>query len=119
MLSFQYPIVRQLYKYDTFIDPQILKDILAIGKPVIPDLIVMLEETINRLEYYEKMNVSHTFFMWHALYLLQELEATESYPTFIKMLSQDQAYQNFWFAETIEDFWSYVHKCGKGQWAAT
>ena len=119
MRSFKYPIVRQLYKYDTFIDPTILRDILAIGQPVVPDLILMLEDTIENQEFYKSLNGAHCFFIEHALLLLQELEATESYPTFLRMMSQEEAYQELWFGESLEDYWTYILKCGKGQWAAT
>ncbi len=121
--EFNHPEIWQLYKYGMRIDHQIIKVILGLPRvSLIDDLETILEDVIRRYEYFEKkvdegkwVEEEQTFLI-HALFLLTELNATESFDKVLRLLEQDEILLKFWFGDFLyEEVWRTIYQLGNNQ----
>ncbi len=122
--EFNHPEIQQLYKNGMRIDHQIIKEILDLPRAsLIDDLETILEDVVRRYEYFEKKAdeddwVEEQTFLIHALFLLTELNATESLDKVLQLLRQDEKLLKFWFGDYLnEEVWRTVYQLGKSQLA--
>lgn len=116
--SFNHPEINDLYEYDLKIEKEKLESLLSLPqKTLIQDLESVLEDSINRYTYFQKTveqfgeeNVSIDFVI-HAIYILSEIQASESIRTIFKVLSQSKEYSEFYLGDfTTEVLWEPLFK---------
>lgn len=101
-----HPEVKQLYRYDLTIDQALLQNILALPREtVIQDLISLLNDSLVRLEHFlgDEEPMVATWFPFHAISLLAELEAEEAIPVLLDVLRADDEYLEFWWGDAISE----------------
>jgi hypothetical protein len=123
--EFNHPEIRQLYENGMHIDHQVIKEILGLSRTsLIDDLETILDDVVRRYEYFKKkvdedewVEEEQTFLI-HALFLLTELNATESLDQVLQLLRQDEKLLEFWFGDYLnEEVWRTVYQLGKSQLA--
>ena len=120
---FIHPEIEWLYQFDSKIDIEKLNIILSLKREtLIADLKTVLKDAVVRYEYYleldeaGKLNETECFFALHAVYILGELEATESLDAILEVLKGDDDFLHFWFYDLLtETFWDILFKLGKNQ----
>jgi tetratricopeptide (TPR) repeat protein len=111
---FVHPEVQQLYEFAADKDmPQALMDtLLALPRETfIQDLENVLADIVRRRKYYFKQkdwDEKTMSFSIHALYFLTELRAYDSLPTILNILRQDEDLLEFWFSDTLHDYFHFV-----------
>lgn len=112
--KFRYPIIKELYHHDLSINRQILKDIVRLGKKVIPDLETVLTDIIEHDKEYAKQDDFNWYTPTHALHLMGELSSEQSLPKILEIFRQDEGFLEFWFSDSINDeMWEVIYKCGQ------
>ena len=104
-------LIRELYIIDCYIPDEKLQAILAYGNDAVPDLRDVLEETIEHFDEYNakahRLAQIDEYFEWflayHTLFLLAELDATETFPTVWRFYQQDEYFLEFW----LYDIWPF------------
>ena len=112
---FTHPEVKALYENNMRIDKEILHYILALPRTsIVKDLELVLEDSIERYNHFnvlleeEGLNVD---FLLHAILLLGELGAVESFPVLLRILSQHDEYYELYFGDYLsEGLWEPVYK---------
>lgn len=121
--EFNHPEIRQLYENGMRIDPNIIKGILGLSRTsLIVDLETILEDVVRRYEYFiDKVDEDgwkeegHNFLI-HALFLLTELNATESLDKILQLLKQDEKLLRFWFGDFLTaEVWRTIYQLGNNQ----
>jgi hypothetical protein len=121
--EFNHPEIRLLYENGMRIDHQIIKEILCLPRQtLINDLESILDDVVRRYEYFknkvdegEWVEEEQTFLI-HALFLLTELNATESLDKVLQLLRQDEDLLEFWFGDYLnEEVWRTVYQLGNNQ----
>ncbi len=115
---FENPEVLLLYEVDMLITEDEISSILELPREsLIRDLCLVLQDSIERKEYFETAidySMENQSFPLHALFFLSELKATESLPTIFELARQKEPYFDFWFGDYLtEGFWEILyHICG-------
>ncbi len=101
---FKHPEINWLYQYGFDLPEEKLQQILNLPRPsLIADLEQVIDDTMARYEYFLDMyyqEKTHSF-IFHALWLLAELKATEALPKVLHILRQDDEWTSFWFSDLI------------------
>lgn len=118
--KFNHQEIEWLYSNGLYIGKEKLNTILSLPKDtLIQDLELVLQDSINRYGYFnmlveenewdeEKMN-----FVVHAIYLLGELEATDSLKSVFTVLSQSDEYFELYLGDFLTSMiWEPVYKIG-------
>ncbi|MDT0644097.1 DUF1186 domain-containing protein [Zunongwangia sp. F363] len=105
--SFHFPLQMEwLYEEDYDFPQHKLEKILELErKPLIEDLIKVLQDSILRHDYFEENYDGEDFqlFPIHAILLLVELKAGESLESFLELLKQDADFLEIWFGDFINE----------------
>ncbi|MDR4506889.1 MAG: DUF1186 family protein [Candidatus Brocadiaceae bacterium] len=105
------------------IDHQIIQEILDLPRAsLINDLEIILEDVVRRYEYF-KLKVEkdgwveeEQSFLIHALFLLTELNATESLDKVLQLLGENEKVLEFWFGDYLnEELWRAIYQLGNTQ----
>ena len=115
--KFTHSEIEILYEVGFDIDPNLLKEILKLPREtLINDLETILKDCICRYEYFLKTNqkkeltFDNTIFIYHALFLLTEIESTKSIDLVIDLFRQGEEFNDFWFGYFLpEDFWKILY----------
>jgi len=115
---FRNRLINELYRNDMRIDPVILKEILSLlREPLIDDLLKVLQDSVDRYDfYYSKAGWDEATqcFPLHALYLLKELQSSESLTVLLDVLHKDDRFLDYWFSDFItEGMWEIIMVLGK------
>lgn len=110
MPEFNHPEIQQLYENGMRIDHNVIKEILCLPRvTLINDLETILEDVVRRYEYFkdkvdedEWIEEGQTFLI-HALFLLTELNATESLDKVLQLLRQGEKLLEFWFGDFLNE----------------
>ncbi len=123
MPEFNHPEIRQLYKDGMRIDRLDIKEILFLPRStLINDLETILDDVVRRYEYFKnkvekdgRVEVEQTFPI-HALFLLTELNATESLDKVLQLLRQDEELLGFWLGDYLtEEIWRTIYQLGNNE----
>ncbi len=104
--DFNHPEVRAFYEYDLSIPKEKVEEILQLPREtLIEDMETMLMDTIQRDEFFRNWEDKDQWwsFHFHALWVLVELEAVESFPTLIKLIQQDEEFCEYWWVDYMAD----------------
>ncbi|GAA4446619.1 hypothetical protein GCM10023189_01940 [Nibrella saemangeumensis] len=116
--SFHHPEIQWLYSHGFNIPEEKLQTILALPRPTLTeDLSKVMLDILYRLNYFGEQDwtpETHSFAS-HALLLMAELKAGECLPAVLETLRQDTDFQEFWFADWLDDtygryFWSVADR---------
>lgn len=110
---FNFPEIKDLYKYGLRIDHNLIKNILALPRtPLIADLEKVVMDALYRYEYFNNKAYYNGYgeeqlsFPLHAIFLLTELKAKESLPVIWELLKQDKDLSDFYFDDHLtETLW--------------
>ncbi len=116
--SFSIELVEQLYNYDLEIDTEIFDKLLNYDREIlIQDLNKVMADSIERYKYFldlaedEGYDENKTSFLIHALFLLGELEASESLDNIFEILSQDRDFIEFYINDILTEYlWIALYK---------
>lgn len=123
MPEFYHPEIRQLYEDGMRIDHKVIKEILCLPRStLINDLETILDDVVRRYEYFknkvdedEWVEEEQTFLI-HALFLLTELNATESLDKVLQLLRQDEELLGFWLGDYLtEEIWRTIYQLGNNE----
>ncbi len=121
--EFHHPEIRQLYENGMRIDHNVIKEILGLPlTTLIEDLETILEDVERRYKYFKDkvdedgwVEEEQTFLI-HALFLLTELNATESLDKVLQLLRQDEKLLRFWFGDFLyEELWRTMYQLSDKQ----
>ncbi|MGF1669136.1 MAG: DUF1186 domain-containing protein [Balneolaceae bacterium] len=111
--AFTYPEIEELYEYGLDIPDKIIQTILELPRePLITDLEHVLEDTVNRYEYFYDVVVDEGWdegrynFSIHAVLLLTELRSEQSLDKILDLLHQGTEFCEFWYSDLLEDIFS-------------
>jgi hypothetical protein len=111
--TFAHDIINQLYCNSLNINPQIIKDILALPREtLLSDLHKVLYDSIARYEIFAEQDWDKNCqeFLMHALLLLTELKDESSIEVILDLLRQDSEYLDLWFGDYLtEDVWELLY----------
>ncbi|MEM6963672.1 MAG: DUF1186 domain-containing protein [Bacteroidota bacterium] len=117
---FQHPEIQILYNNGVNIEREDLEKILRLPQESLKDdLIKVLEDAINRLEFFRKIWEeddwhSHTTFPLHALALLTEIKANDGLGIMMDHFSNHPDIIDFWYGDhKFETFWRFVYRLDK------
>lgn len=121
--AFNHSEMEWLYENDSNIEKSRLEKILALPREtLIQDLQTILNDLIGRYQYFReleedgRLSEDENFFGCHAVYLLGDLEATESLENILETFKQDTDFLHFWYFDLLTtDFWDPLLKIGKNQ----
>ncbi len=105
--DFHFKEVEELYENDLTIPDELYDSLLHKDRALlIEDLEKVLQHSITKQEIFTAKNISfkNTYSVWHTLFLLKDLEATESLPAVINLLKQNEDIIYFYLGDSIEDF---------------
>lgn len=110
---FHHQEIDLLYRTGFDIDEKELQNILNLPREtVITDLETVLEDTINRFEYFRSevdkngWDDTRYSFSVHALHLLAELGSEQSLPAVLELLRQGNEFLDFWYFDSLESFFN-------------
>lgn len=123
MPEFNHPEIWQLYKNSMRIDHNVIKEILCLPRPtLINDLETIFEDVVRRYEYFKNKVEEDEWveeeqsFPIHALFLLTELNATESLDKVLQLLRQDEDILRFWLGDYLtEEIWRTIYQLGNNE----
>ncbi len=124
--------IRHLYESGWEIDRNILRRILALPREtMLDDLAAMLEDAKERYAQFAKrrkapedfLNLSHTGFPLHALFLLQEIDSPRAFDLVMSFISTEipgrctnRKFTDFWLGTHItETLDNIIARCGRGR----
>ena len=115
--DFNHPEVRAFYEHDLSIPKEKVAEILQLPrKTLIEDMETILMDFINRDKFFRSLGDENQWLSlhFHALWVLEELEAVEAFPTLVKLLNQNEDFSHYWFDDyATEDLWEiYYHLAG-------
>ncbi len=110
--QFNHPEILNLYKYDFQIPKHLLKEIIELPrKSVIDDLEKILNDSIQRFEWFSKKKYdsnTHSF-IFHSIFLLTELRAEESLSKILTFLEYDEEILDYWLGDhKTETIWQSI-----------
>ncbi|MDQ3020026.1 MAG: DUF1186 domain-containing protein [Bacteroidota bacterium] len=106
--------------YQFGFDINIIKTILKLPrKSLIEDLEKVIIDGIERYKYFKKETewkfYTHSF-IFHALFMLRELEAEESLEVVLDLFRQNKKFLDYWFSDSLtQDLWMVIYELGKNQ----
>jgi hypothetical protein len=110
------PQIENVYKYGIGIPEEILSEILQLPRQeLISDLELVLHDAIVRYNYFNELGWEEekTHFPLHAIFILMELNATESLQKIFHFLESDDDFLEFWLGDHItETIWQCFYKLG-------
>ncbi|HEX8462009.1 MAG TPA: SEC-C domain-containing protein [Segetibacter sp.] len=108
--------LEELYKHDLTIPDELFDSLLKNDRLVlIEDIKKLLQHAIDKFEIFdeEKVSLKNTFFVWHAVFLLREIEATEALPALLDFFKQDEDITGFYFGDGLIEFgWEIFYSLG-------
>lgn len=115
---FNHVEINWLYESGLYIGDEKLKTIISLPrKTVIADLELVLKDSITRFAYFNEKCEKDGWkeeafnFVIHAIFLLGELEATESIEAVFEILSQPDEYNDLYIGDFLTDcFWEPLYK---------
>lgn len=114
---FQTELIKELYCNSFDIDRDILDNLLKEDREIlIDDLNKVLKDSIERYKYFldkfdeDSYNEDEFTFLLHALFLLGELEASESLGNIFEVLSQDYDFIEFYISDILTEYWGVLYK---------
>ncbi len=116
--EFTHKQIKLLYENDFFIDKKLIVEILALPRQsLIEDLNKVLEDSIIRFNYFKTKADDGGFddkyysFVIHTLFLLSEIEATESLENILEVLRQDNDYFQLYIGDILTEYmWLVLYK---------
>lgn len=115
--TFAHPVFEQLYTSDYFIDDAVLREILALGPEMaVPELLKITDDTLDTFLYTDQSGDDwwDTYYFFHALYLLHELQAPEALDVYHRLLRLDSESTEYWFGDDLtEDVPSLLARAGQ------
>lgn len=115
--SFNHPEILNLYLHGTKIPEDILQQIIALPKEsVIADLEKILLDAIDRYDYFsnEDWDDNRNNFALHAICLLAELDAKESFPKILAFLESNEDIVDYWLNEHLfVTLWHPIYRLGQ------
>lgn len=113
---FDHPEVEYLYDYGLDIPHKYLFEILEIPHYALaPDLEKVLDDAVARYHHFYQIGweeETHTFPL-HALFLLNEIHATNSLPKIFSFLSYNSDFLDFWIGDHLtETIWQCMYGLG-------
>jgi hypothetical protein len=116
--KFNHKEIEWLYSNGLYIGEEKLNKILSLPKDsLIQDLELVLQDSIDRYGYFNKFVVENEWeeekmnFVVHAIYLLGELEATDSLDIIFNVLSQSDEYFELYLGDFLTSMiWEPVYK---------
>jgi hypothetical protein len=120
--SFIHAEILQLYQSDIGIDYSIIEKLKSLPREtLIKDLELVLADSIERFDYFfdkydENIDENYTSFLIHAIFLLGDIEATESLENVLDILRQDNDFLNFYFGDILTDgLWMPIYRLANSQ----
>lgn len=115
---FNHEIIKELYKNGLYIDKEKLQAILSLPREsLLQDLELVLKDSINRFDHFQKLenksgwNEETMNFVIHSIYILGELQASESLNIIFEVLSQSEEYLELYFGDFIAGWlWEPLYK---------
>ena len=115
---FEIQLIEQLYTHDTEIEHKTIDELLKKDrKLLINDLNKVLKDSIDRYKYFSEKAEEEGYveeelsFLIHALFLLGELEASESLENVFEILSQDRDFADFYIGDILtEILWITIYE---------
>lgn len=113
--DFKHKEILELYSYDVEIDVQLLNTIKNLPrKTLVEDLEKIIVDAQLRYEYFStgKFRSEELYFVFHAFFILAEIQSKESLPKVLDFLSFNQEFIDFWIGEDFltEDFWKIIYQ---------
>jgi hypothetical protein len=105
--DFNYKEVEALYEHNLTIPDELYDSLLQKERRLlIEDLEKLLKHAIDKFEVFnaDEVPVKQTFFVWHAMFLLKDIEAWESLPAFIDFLKQDEDFVGMYLGDSMAVF---------------
>ena len=123
---FEIQLIEQLYAHGTEIDHDIFVELLKMDRKIlINDLNKVLKDSIDRYKYFSEKAKEDGYideeltFLIHALFLLGELEASESIDNVFEILSQDSDFIEFYISDILTEYlWIAIYKIAKNDFDA-
>jgi tetratricopeptide (TPR) repeat protein len=114
--KFNHPEIQNLYNFGFDIPSEKLKQIIALPRAtVIEDLERILEDAVERYDYFSNLEWQkeiHNFAL-HAIFLLEEINATESLPKILSFLKNDSEFNDLWLGDFLtESLWNCIYRLG-------
>jgi hypothetical protein len=114
-----HPLLRELYCNTMRMDPELIRQILALPKAMLLDgLSIIFRNCIERNEVWEQVEPDPRLSnqAMHALYFFTELADESSLPVILEMLSQPEEFLEDWFGDGLtEDCWMMIYAAGKNR----
>lgn len=111
--DFHHPEIEYLYTNGFDISKEKIQKILALQEDLlVNDLEKVLEDAVNRHEFLKEEILKNGWdynrhnFPGHAVYILAEMESTQSLPSVLDLLRQGDEYLDFWFGDRLEEFFA-------------
>lgn len=116
--KFTHKEISLLYENDFFLDKKLITEILALPRQsLIEDLNKVLEDSIVRFNYFNTKADNGDFdditysFVIHSLFILSEIEATESKENILDVLRQDSDYIQLYIGDILSEYmWLILYK---------
>jgi len=121
--DFAIEFINQLYEYDFGIDFDIIEELLQSDRlKIINDLNKVLTDSIERYKYFSEKATDEGYkeeelsFLLHAIFLLGELEASESLENILEILSQEYEFIEFYISDTLTEYvWIAIYKIAQNK----
>ncbi len=117
--DFNHPEVRVFYEHDLSIPKEKVEAILQLPREtLIKDMETMVMDIIHRDEYFRSLDDEDQWwsFHFHALWVLEELKAVETFPMLLELLKQDDKHDWFWWGDYVtEDLWQIYYQLGNNK----
>ncbi len=110
--------IKELYSNGLYIDKEKLQTILSLPREsLLQDLELILKDSIKRFDHFQKLldkngwNEETMNFVIHAIYILGELQASESLDSIFDVLSQSEEYFELYLGDFITGMlWEPLYK---------
>jgi tetratricopeptide (TPR) repeat protein len=120
---FNHPEIELLYQFDLDYPIEELEQILSLPKvTLIEDLVKVINDGVERYSYFEKkfdqneITLNETFFVFHAVNLLGELEASDELSEVLDVLRQSEDFLNLYIGIDFTRYvWHPIYKMNKNQ----
>ena len=117
--KFNHPEVSVFYEQDLSIPKEKVAAILELPRAtLIEDMETILLDTIERKEFFKNYPDKDKWWATpkHALWVLTELKAEEAFPSILKILYQEDDYNDVYFGDfATEQFWEVIYHLGGNQ----
>ena len=115
--KFNHPEIQNLYNYGMNIPREKVEQIIALPHySLVEYLEKTLEDAVERHYYFSNIEFSEDAdnFVLHALFLLKEINATESLPKILSFLKNDSEFMDMWLGDHLtETIWQCIYCLGQ------